>query len=204
MDHTNYWKRIKINIEKLYINDLIKENYSYESFCDEFVPCEYPIEKPYKRECLCDHPIKHNYTYTHQTNKDEMILGSCCIKKFSTMYKNRRTCKDCNIHIYKNKDNICTECRSYRKKEIKRMEEIKKLEERQKIEEEKKEERLKIEQEKKEERQRFEETMNRIEKRQREIKAQRYIDSCRCKECNYIKKDNKYKYCYNCYKKKYN
>ncbi len=150
MELTTYWKRIKLNIENLYLKGFLKDNYSYESFCNDFIPCEIQLEIPKNEECLCQHRIKYNYTYTHKTNKDELILGSCCIKKFSTIYKKKRTCIDCNITIRTNKDNRCSECKIYKKKE------------------------------------------------------QQYIDSCKCKECGYVKKDDKYKYCYFCYKKKYN
>ena len=154
MEYTKYWDRIKINIENLYLKKFIKENYSYDDFCNDFIPCETPLEIPIKDKCICDHNIKHNYTYIHNKNNDVLILGSCCIKKFSTMYKNRRTCIDCNITIRKNTDNYCSECRSYKKIEI-----------------------------------------------QRQKEQDAFIQSCRCKKCGYLKKNNKYKYCYYCFQK---
>jgi hypothetical protein len=154
MEYTKYWDRIKINIENLYLKKSIKQNYSYNEFCNDFKPCETSLDIPLEDKCICDHKIKHNYTYMHIKNNDVLILGSCCIKKFSTMYKNKRTCIDCNITIRKNVHNYCVECRLYRKIQL----------EKQKAKE-------------------------------------AYIESCRCYSCGYLKKDNKYKYCYLCYKK---
>jgi hypothetical protein len=161
MELSKYWERIKLNIENLYLNDFIKENYSYESFCNDFIPQEISLKNPITDRCMCNHNIKNNYTYTHKTNKDEFILGSCCIKIFSTIYKNKRICIDCNITIRKNKDNICSQCKSYR-------------------------------------------IIEEAQKREKELKEQQYRESCKCKGCGYQKKDNKYKYCFICYKKKYN
>lgn len=158
MENSTYWERIKTNIENLYLKKLIKENYSYDEFCNDFIPFDHPLDNNIDDKCICNHDIKYNYTYTHQKNKDQFILGSCCIKKFSTIYKNKRTCLDCNIKIKANKDNICSECKVYRKK-------IEKENERKLIEQKK------------------------------------YLDSCKCRECGYQKKDNKYKYCFFCNQK---
>lgn len=154
MEESTYWQRIKSNIEYLFIKNLIRENYSFNDFCNDFIPLDSPRELSIYSKCLCEHPIKKNYSYIHKDNKDELILGSCCIKKFSTIYKSKRICIDCSIKIKLNKENRCCECKKNNKK-------------------------IKQEQE-------------------------RYRESCKCKECGYIKKDSKYKYCYNCYKKKYN
>jgi len=182
MEESKYWKRIKINIELLYSKGLIQENYSYDSFCNEFIPCENPVDNPLEKECLCDHPIKQNYRYKHHTNKDKFILGSCCIKKFSTIYKNKRICLYCQIKIKKNTDNICTECKSNIKENKKRQDK-----------------------EEKEEREKQHKIIEKIQQQiQQEIKQKKYLESCKCKECGYQKKDNKYKYCFICYKKKYN
>jgi predicted Zn-ribbon and HTH transcriptional regulator len=153
MEESTYWQRIKYNIEYLFKKNLITENYSYKDFCNDFIPLDFPKENPICSKCLCDHPIKKNYSYIHKDNNDdELILGSCCIKKFSTIYKSKRICADCGIKIKSNKDNRCPEC----KKNVKK---------------------IKQEQE-------------------------RYIESCKCKNCGYIKKDSKYKYCFICYKNK--
>lgn len=154
MEKSNYWLRIKHNIESLFEKKLIKENYSFESFCNDFIPLDTPNNKTITDKCLCEHYIKYNYSYIHESNKDEFILGSCCIKKFSTIYKTQRLCIDCGIKIKLNKENRCSECKKDNKK-------------------------LKQEEEK-------------------------YIKSCKCKKCGYIKKDSKYKYCFNCYKEKFN
>jgi hypothetical protein len=144
---SKYWQRIRKNIKKLYIESKISKRYTYESFCNNFIPEENPLEIPETDKCICDHDIKYNYEYKHKTNDDYIILGSCCIKKFSTVYKEQRKCIDCDKKIRKNDDNRCKQCR------------------------EEEEERL--------------------------LK----IEKCKCKGCGYIKKDDKYKYCYYCNQK---
>jgi len=106
---SKYWLKIKENIELLYLNKEISENYTYEQFCNDFIPSDEPLEQPIQNECLCGHDIIYNYTY--ENDKDTFILGSCCIKTFSSFYRNKRSCIDCNIKIKKNKDNRCPECR---------------------------------------------------------------------------------------------
>lgn len=154
MDQSKYWNRIKSNIEILYTKGLIKYNYSYDDFCNDFIPSEEPEYDEMTAECICTHPIKYNYIYTHKNSTDYFILGSCCIKKFSKKYKEKRLCLDCNITIRLNKENRCRNCKIIKKRQIE--------------------------------------------------EEQKYLESCKCKECGYQKKDNKYKYCFICYKKKYN
>jgi hypothetical protein len=123
--NSKYWIRIKTNIEKLFENKVIKENYLYDDFCDDFNPSLKPIKTPISEECLCGHPIKYNYTYTNKYNKDVFILGSCCIETFSTTYKNRRICIDCNDKIKINKENRCSDCRKRNKQNEKKEKERK-------------------------------------------------------------------------------
>jgi predicted Zn-ribbon and HTH transcriptional regulator len=123
MEQSTYWKRIKLNIESLFNKNLIKENYSYDDFCNDFIPLEFPKQTSTKNKCLCEHSIKYNYGYIHKDNNDEFILGSCCIKKFSTIYKSKRICADCGIKVKLNKDNRCPECKKNVKK-IKQEQEI--------------------------------------------------------------------------------
>jgi hypothetical protein len=137
-----YWERIKSNIKRLYKEGEISKRYSYESFSDDFIPATIPLSNSIKDECICDHKIKYNYKYVHKDNSDYFILGSCCIKKFSTVYRKERECKECNKQIRKNQDNICTDCREYKA----------------------------------------------------------YKEKCKCKKCGYMKKDDKYKYCYLCFR----
>lgn len=152
-EDSKYWERIKENIEELYINCRIYENYSYNSFCKDFIPDILPLKISISNNCLCGHDIKHNYKYTHKDNIEEyFILGSCCIKRFSIIYREQRQCKECGEKIRRNDDNLCKDCRDEKKEIIK------------------------------------------------------YQEKCKCKGCGYIKKDDKYKYCYSCKygQKKYN
>jgi hypothetical protein len=145
---SKYWVRIKANIKKLYKEGNITQRYSYENFCNDFIPDEEPLEDNESNKCLCEHDIKYNHEYKHKDNSDYFILGSCCIKKFSKYYQHQRICIDCNKKIKKNKDNRCKECRE--------------------------------------------------EEQERLLDEERR----RCRGCNYIKKDDKYKYCYYCNQKK--
>lgn len=125
MGNTTYWERIRKNIKTLKEEGQIKKRYKYQSFCDNFIPSQHPLITPIKKECLCNHQITYNYKYEHKDNGDYFILGSCCIKKFSTYYKKQRECKECKEPIRKNEDNLCKDCRY--EKEEKRL--IKKYEE---------------------------------------------------------------------------
>lgn len=147
-ENSRYWQRIRKTIKKLYIEGKITQRYTYESFCNDFIPEEDKLEDPETGKCICDHDIKHNYEYKHKENDDYFILGSCCIKKFSTVYKEQRKCIDCDEKIKKNADNRCKDCRKA------------------------------------------------------EIKRKAYQEKCKCKGCGYIKKDDKYKYCYYCNQKR--
>lgn len=150
-ENCKYWKRIKANIKKLKKEGDITKRYKYESFCNNFIPLDKPLDNSITNKCLCDHDIKYNYKYIHKDRDDFFILGSCCIKKFSTVYKLERKCKECNKDIKKNKDNLCKECRE------------------------------------------FEITTKMLEQQMLER-----LEKLKCKGCGYIKKDDKYKYCYRC------
>lgn len=151
-EDSKYWERIKENIERLYSDCKIYDNYTYNSFCNDFIPDTYPLKEGTQNKCMCNHDIIHNYRYIHKRNEDTFILGSCCIKKFSIIYRQLRQCKNCKCKIRINDDNICPSCRQIEKDRIK------------------------------------------------------YENKCKCKKCGYVKKDDKYKYCYSCKfgEKKYN
>jgi hypothetical protein len=143
-EHSKYWDRIKANIKRLKKEGKITKRYNYDSFCNNFIPDLEPLQTSITNKCMCDHGIVHNFKYTHKDRDDMFIMGSCCIKKFSTVYKEFRECKICNNKIKKNKENLCKQCK------------------------EKEKERL------------------------------LYIEKCKCEGCGYIKKDDKYKYCFKC------
>ena len=42
-EHSKYWERIKINIKKLYKEGKITEKYTFESFCNDFIPAKTPL-----------------------------------------------------------------------------------------------------------------------------------------------------------------
>ena len=123
--NSKYWNRIKINIEKLYKKKLISQIYSYDDFCNNFNPSLKALQFPIEDKCLCGHEIKYNYTYINNSNNDVFILGSCCIETFSTIYKNKRICIDCDVKIKINKQNRCADCRKKNKEKLKKEEEKK-------------------------------------------------------------------------------
>ncbi|WP_396190332.1 hypothetical protein [Flavobacterium sp.] len=121
-ENRKYWKRIRANIKKLKKEGKITKRYKYESFCNNFIPLDDPLDNSITNKCLCDHDIKYNYKYIHKDREDYFILGSCCIKKFSTFYKNQRKCKECNVDIKKNESNLCKICRDMEREKIKEQE----------------------------------------------------------------------------------
>jgi hypothetical protein len=124
-ENSKYWQRIRKNIKKQYKEGYITQRYSYEDFCNNFVPDERPLTTSIRDKCICDHDIIHNYKYNHKDNEDYFILGSCCIKKFSTVYKQQRECIDCGKKIRKNDDNRCKECRETEKERLEYIEKCK-------------------------------------------------------------------------------
>lgn len=118
-EKSKYWERIKTNIKILYKKKEIIKKYSYEEFCNDFIPDKDPLNIGKKKKCICDHDIIHNYKYKHKENEDYFILGSCCIKKFSLEYKKLRECTECGEAIKKNDDNLCKYCRKSKKEEEK-------------------------------------------------------------------------------------
>jgi hypothetical protein len=113
----NYWENIKKNI-KLLKEGLLKgkrgyitKRYNYNAFCNHFIPEPKAFEVK-NNQCICGHYILINFRYVHRHRPDEyLIVGSCCIKKFSAHYKEKRTCLDCNIKIKYHKSNRCKQCR---------------------------------------------------------------------------------------------
>lgn len=102
--------RIKANIRQKYKNEEISKKYKLQEFCDDFIPDNEETESMISEECICGHSIKKNYLYKHKYNNDVFILGSCCIKTFSTERQKERKCLDCDIKIRKNQYNRCREC----------------------------------------------------------------------------------------------
>jgi hypothetical protein len=124
-ENSKYWERIRKNIKKLYKDDKIEERYSFESFCNDFIPEDEPLENKETDKCICDHDIIHNFKYKHKDRNDYFILGSCCIKKFSTVYKELRKCKECRKDIRRNEDNLCGFCRGKEERKRRRIEKYK-------------------------------------------------------------------------------
>lgn len=133
----NYIEIIRRNIKDLFLKGEISKRYSFDSFCNNFIPGEKLIIQE-KDNCICGHKIKNNFKYKHKNREDYFILGSCCIKKYSEHYKNDRKCKKCSCQIRAGSI-YCKKCK--------------------------------------------------------------YENKCKCKICGYQKKDDKYKYCYLCFKK---
>ena len=63
-------------------------------------------------ECICSHPIQHEFFMTNKFNKNEIIVGSSCITKF--MKKNKRIMNEYNVLRYnresKKKDRLSRRC----------------------------------------------------------------------------------------------
>jgi hypothetical protein len=114
---SEYISKIKKSIKELNEQGYITKRYKFQSFCDNFISddkgCKYEEFKPRDRattKCMCGHAILYNFKYKHKTKDDFFVLGSCCIKKFSTHYRKQRECKICNEPIRKNKTNMCETC----------------------------------------------------------------------------------------------
>jgi len=117
----SYISKIKKSIKELKEQGHIIKRYKFQSFCDNFISDERGVKyeefNPRDRattKCMCGHPILYNFKYKHISNGDFFVLGSCCIKKFSTHYQKERKCKECNEPIKKNNDNLCKDCRDCR------------------------------------------------------------------------------------------
>ena len=108
-----YIKKIKKGLKKAFEEGKVSKHYSFKSFCNNFIPETTAFEN--KGYCLCGHDIYNNFKYTHYKRDDTFILGSCCIERFSTKYKEeeekKRKCIECDDDIRKNKYNLCKECR---------------------------------------------------------------------------------------------
>lgn len=114
-----YIKNIRESIKCRYQEGTITKRYSFDSFCNNFIPDSHPLDIKETNKCVCGHEIFYNYKYTHKKRDDYFILGSCCIKKFSEHYKNQRKCKGCDTKIKKNKTNYCKKCIDDEKRKIK-------------------------------------------------------------------------------------
>lgn len=60
--------------------------------------------------CLCNHPIKHQCYITN--DKDIVVLGNCCIKKWIPKHLRGRTCDLCRKPHKNRKNNLCNDCRA--------------------------------------------------------------------------------------------
>jgi hypothetical protein len=118
-----YIKNIRENIKLKYEEGEISKRYSFNSFCNNFIPDKYPLDESESKYCLCGHEIFYNYKYSHKDRDDYFILGSCCIKKFSSHYQNQRKCKNCDCKIKVNKSGLCKECRNKEKEEQRKIKE---------------------------------------------------------------------------------
>jgi hypothetical protein len=109
----NIISRIKENLKIEYESGNVSKHYTFKSFCNNFKKVnEEPIKRDFK--CICGHVILYNYKYKHIKRDDILILGTCCIGKYSTLFKEceeaKRKCLYCDVIIRKNKDNLCKKC----------------------------------------------------------------------------------------------
>jgi len=63
-----------------------------------------------KDKCVCNHDIVEN-CYLVSPDKNVLILGNCCIKRFVSKDKQGRTCEDCGASHRNRKYNLCNNCK---------------------------------------------------------------------------------------------
>jgi len=85
-NHFNYW-------------NIFKKSYH---LCDDDLP-------KFTDKCLCNHTIKYNCYIIDTQNLEMLVVGNCCIKKFTK--GKLRTCEMCGKNHKNRKDNICKDCR---------------------------------------------------------------------------------------------
>jgi hypothetical protein len=71
----------------------------------------------HKDKCVCGHKIVINKYICNRAETEFLVLGSCCIKRF-TNYGCRRTCSRCEKPHQNRSDNYCHDCRKINEKEL--------------------------------------------------------------------------------------
>lgn len=118
----------QLKLKTKFIEGLKKFNISYETFINDgwkYCGGDYDYHLNYYKNfkhkkilskddfpkhadtCICGHYIKYNCYITN--NKDILVLGNCCIKKFCPI--SYKTCEICNNKHKNKKNNMCNKCR---------------------------------------------------------------------------------------------
>ena len=106
---------------------LRKETPGEETMSDEEVLARWVYvghdENGPETRCICSHPIINNMTIRHIESKEELVVGSVCIKRWmkdvwdAYLESKRKHCDRCH-QVHKNrKDNFCKACRVLNKQE---------------------------------------------------------------------------------------
>lgn len=66
-------------------------------------------EPSHEAECVCGKDIKRNCYICDESDKDTLVVGNCCIKRF--MKKCGRTCSQCSAPHRNTANNLCNGCR---------------------------------------------------------------------------------------------
>ena len=62
-----------------------------------------------KGECVCGHTLKHHYYIMNRHNKEVLIVGSGCVKKFLPIENRKPHCAKCE-ETHNGKRGLCSEC----------------------------------------------------------------------------------------------
>jgi hypothetical protein len=95
-------------------------NFIYCGADDDYgAKCEYFFKKnptlkelpPHKEVCVCGHDIKKNFYIQHIPTKTNIVVGSCCIKRYLPDECQGKTCSECGAPHQNKLVDMCNECR---------------------------------------------------------------------------------------------
>jgi hypothetical protein len=66
---------------------------------------------PHKDMCACGHNIKKNFYIQHIPTKINIVVGSCCIKRYLPDECQGKTCSECGAPHQNKVVDMCNECR---------------------------------------------------------------------------------------------
>jgi hypothetical protein len=65
----------------------------------------------YKTACVCGHTIVKNFYIQHIPTKKNIVVGSCCIKRYLPEESQGKTCSECGAPHQNKTVDMCNECR---------------------------------------------------------------------------------------------
>lgn len=132
LDTNSYWRLLRENLFRktgatsfkdfYYAGGTNKSRNDY--FTKRFIGLE-GHEPEHKDRCECTHPIKQNCYIEYMPNKQRcnppqlFVVGNCCIKRFLPLDNRGKTCDNCFEPHKNRKDNLCNDCREYKKNSTK-------------------------------------------------------------------------------------